>query len=31
MREMNYKVNVQGVSAEQTAKDYLMQAGLLRK
>ncbi|MEY9096454.1 osmoprotectant update ABC transporter permease/substrate-binding subunit OpuFB [Paenibacillus sp. RC84] len=31
MREMNYKVNVQGASAEQTAKEYLMQAGLLGK
>ncbi|MVP01045.1 osmoprotectant update ABC transporter permease/substrate-binding subunit OpuFB [Paenibacillus lutrae] len=30
MREMNYKVNVEGASTEQTAKDYLTKAGLLK-
>lgn len=29
MRKMNYRVNVEGKSAEETAREYLMKAGLL--
>lgn len=29
MREMNYKVNVEGVSAEEVAREYLERTGLL--
>jgi osmoprotectant transport system permease protein len=30
MREMNYKVNVEGASAEETAREYLEKEGLLK-
>jgi osmoprotectant transport system permease protein len=30
MREMNYKVNVEGVSPEETARDYLEEEGMLK-
>ena len=30
MRKMNYQVNVEGKSAEETARDYLREAGLLK-
>ncbi|GAE46625.1 L-proline glycine betaine binding ABC transporter protein ProX [Mesobacillus boroniphilus JCM 21738] len=30
MRKMNYQVNVEGESAEETAREYLRESGLLK-